>query len=125
MLEIARPYAKAYLKFINTARPAIINIEQKVYGQVKASGKVYEYCGRYDRLVRLSKYPWLILDIKTGAPQWWHKVQGVAYCMAEGSGAWPCCLYLRSNGTYSLDIQSYYDYQKARADWIKALVKEA
>lgn len=121
--ELVRQYAKAYQKWIDSSRALILDIEQKVYGQVKAVGKTYEYCGRYDRLVRLARYPWLVLDLKSGAPAWWHKIQGVAYSLAEGSGAWPACLYLRKNGTYSLDIVSDREYMKARAEWIEALKK--
>jgi len=119
--ELVRGYAMAYQRWLDCMRPEIVGIEQMVYGHAGAAGRSYEYCGRYDRLARMARYPWLVVDIKSGPPAPWHRIQGVAYAIAEGSGAWPACLYLRKNGTYSMDVLPAMDYMKARSDWIEAL----
>jgi hypothetical protein len=76
-------------------------IEKKVYNEP------YGYAGTLDRLGTLpNKTRPALVDIKTGAPIFWHPLQTAAYalCLEEPHDRY--CVYLKDNGTYRMEAHT-------------------
>jgi hypothetical protein len=131
-LDVAlRPYLDAYRWFQHDHQPEWSHVEAQ-----RADG-VLRYAGTVDRAGRLvtCKHA-VVLDIKSGTPAPWHRIQLSAYkrlVAAELSG--PIVirygLYLSADGTYRLDtfpLDDREDWQTfqaalALAQWIRRYLK--
>lgn len=87
------PYVAAYRDFIKDKSPIIESIEAKIHLDDM-------YAGTRDRMVILDGKTWTI-DIKTGYPYRWHRLQTAAYWLAEKTDK-RGSLYLGSDGSYEL-----------------------
>ena len=65
----------------------------------------YGYCGKLDRLGKFRDKPnrKIMLDIKSGAKEWWHPLQTMAYVTCLDDGPYDrYALYLTADGKYKL-----------------------
>ena len=94
------PYVAAYETFLRDVKPEWAYIEHRVCDPVRG------YAGTLDRLGFLQGQ-WAIVDLKSGGPAPWHRVQLAAYArlMPHATGIKPARfgLYLRKDGTYRLE----------------------
>jgi hypothetical protein len=107
-------YLDAYERFGRENPYTVIDIEKVV------CNKYLRYAGRLDRIIEIDGKN-ILVDLKTGQKQKYHKLQGAAYRMAyqdiTGSkidSVW--MLYLNKKGTYKVEHCGdpvYMDYWKA------------
>lgn len=98
---LLRPYVAAFITSSQEIQFRIIESERIIFDPI------IKIAGTMDILaVDLTEKLW-VLDIKSGVPQPWHKLQTAGYAILEAGAdanltALPCrgCLYLRKNKTY-------------------------
>ena len=113
------PYVKAFmafeLDFQGTVDMQILETERIMYDPI------IKVAGTMDILATLGNKELCVIDLKSGSPMKWHKLQTAGYSILEGGGdvdprTLPnrACLYLRKNGTYKFiphgdikDIQAF------------------
>lgn len=105
-------YVKAWIRF---CREAGFDVGRS---QVKVANSVLGYAGMFDRDGRFQAGAVTIIDIKTGAKEWWHplQTQGYAQCVAQ-----PCergCVYLGRDGGFKWDM---HDDPADAAGWLSYL----
>ncbi|MFQ5494371.1 MAG: PD-(D/E)XK nuclease family protein [Phycisphaerae bacterium] len=102
---IVRPdiagYLEGWRKFRRAWPFVIVDIEKMV---CCPAGR---YAGRVDRIVERKERDcpperW-VLDIKTGRPERWHRVQTAMYAMVSNCTG-RACVYLNNAGAYKLDV---------------------
>lgn len=92
------PYVAAYQAFLKDAQPDICDVECRVHDDL------YGYAGTLDRTLFLNGR-WSLLDLKTGSPARWHRLQTAAYArlrLNDGRTPDRYVLYLKPDGTYRL-----------------------
>lgn len=79
------------------------------------------YAGTPDRI--LVSRPRALWDLKTGAPQKWHKIQSAAYvnCLDDPFSYSRFCLYLKNNGKFSVVEHPKAEYIRDLAIFQSAL----
>jgi hypothetical protein len=89
--------------------------------EIPMKEKSGKYAGTGDRI--LAKRPRQLWDIKTGAPQRWHKIQSAAYVnMLEDPFSYSrYCLYVRKDGTWKIDHHPKSEYLQDLAVFQSAL----
>lgn len=113
-----RPYLEAWRKFLKDSKAEITEVELQV------NHEVLGYCGTLDRIAQIANRS-AVIEIKTGSPAHWHRLQTAAYTLAY-RGTWRinindpdrCAIYLASDGSYS--IQKHDD--KSDADAFRAFL---
>jgi hypothetical protein len=108
------PYLQAYEKYLNENKVEWHYVETKVFDPILF------YAGTLDREGIINR-EYCIIDIKTGTPHDWAKMQTMAYKHARKVGATRRILQLKSNGKYKLH-PPYEDDQKDFAEFKAALV---
>lgn len=97
--EVVNGYLEGYKLFVTEMDFNPKQIELKVYNQV------YGYCGTLDRLGVFRDRPnkKVLIDIKSGSPEWWHPIQTMAYAACLDDGPYDrYALYLKPDGKYKL-----------------------
>lgn len=95
------PYLSAYRKFLSETGFKPIHIESSL------SSEIHGFAGTPDRVGDLNGRR-VLIDLKSGGPQWWHKYQLAGYAVLcqevyrEEHIEDRFGLYLKSNGTYKL-----------------------
>jgi hypothetical protein len=81
--------------------------------------EVYGYCGTLDRIGTMKGKLYLI-DIKSGAKEWWHRIQTAAYalCLPPDTVFKRASVYLSAEGKYKID---YYINKQDYHDWLSTL----
>jgi hypothetical protein len=102
-----RGYLDAWIKFRIEANVSHIEwCAETVYAHL------YGYAGRIDRLASFRNKPLeYVLDIKSGQPAPWHRIQTAGYEQLRGpKNPIRYCVYLRPNGTFKLvEHDNYQD----------------
>lgn len=111
--EELRGYVRAYESFLETSGFRAEEVEHPLYYRF-SSGE--EYAGMLDRAGPLNGRR-VVLDIKTGSPAAWHKLQAAAYALADGRGAAQGMLYLDKTGRFRLSMVDAADAMNARIFW--------
>jgi hypothetical protein len=107
---------EAYLRFLHDVKPEYESIEEGWFHSV------LRYGGRPDRTCyRLRGFP-AVLELKTGSPAPWHRLQLAGYQFLRPSGArW--VVYLKPNGRYDLrrhdDAADYAEFLRSLRAWWK------
>lgn len=107
---------EAYRAFTRRFRPQFLAIEEPRFGV----GLGFRCAGRPDRQLVLNGVA-ATLEIKTGSPAEWHRLQTAGYQLLCGVGArW--VLYLKPNGRYQLkahtDPEDYWTFMRSlRQHW--------
>lgn len=95
-------YLVAWRAFRTSVPWTILDIEQAVYHAA------YRFAGRYDRRMCIHEDgPYaMLVEIKTGQPEQWHRLQTAAYLRCSLTVRSPVVeryvVYLRNNGTYKV-----------------------
>ena len=103
----ALPYLKAWQKFRadKAFTPELV--------EHAACNEKMGFAGVIDRKGWVPDHPFILVDIKSGAKEPWHKIQTAAYAMllpdAFRLERW--CIYLRPDETYQLEIHPRTDLQ--------------
>ena len=110
-------YLSAWKKFREETGFAPSHIEQAFCSE-------QGYAGTVDRIGKTHKINPLLLDIKTGPPQAWHRLQLAAYALMVkrelNIPIWDMWgVHLRKDGTYS--VESYKSIEHS-ADWLAVLM---
>ena len=96
-----RGYLNAYQKFLNESGWVSTTIEKPMHHAVLG------YCGCPDRIGHMADGKEGILDLKSGLPFGWHKLQTAAYTALykpdDPQSIQRYSLYLRGDGSYKLD----------------------
>jgi hypothetical protein len=111
-------YLDAWRKLLAEANPRIISCEERIVSAAMGYG------GTLDRVLDWRADHWLV-DIKTGSPEPWHRLQLAAYTAlwtngghAVGRVVRRAALYLRGDGTY--DLREHTGSQDRQA-WLACL----
>ena len=97
-------YLTAWRKLQADTQCEVFSVERRI------CNFVYRYAGTMDRLVRWNGVLYLV-DLKTGATQWWHKIQTAAYWMCHDiPAACRCAIYLSPDGSYKIKIHEAHAY---------------
>lgn len=116
------PYISAWRKFRIMSHACMISMETICYN---AS---HDYAGTHDFLGYLFHDSRLVLlDIKSGNPENWHRLQLAAYLLAVMGERWMECkagnLYLQKTGIFRLAILDPLDLANSVAEW-KVIVQD-
>ena len=99
-------YIEAYEQFLAD------NDTSWQYSEVPMVHKLFHFAGRPDRVGTVNGTP-CVLDIKSGYPTSDHALQLAGYWILVGGGnIRRACLYLRSNGKYSISPKDTAAYQE-------------
>jgi hypothetical protein len=97
------------MQFISDYEPEWTGIEERTYH------RIHMYGGTIDREGPIARRD-TIIDIKTGAAERWHVLQGTAYQAARDTHVGELLdiagLYLKDNGTYK-----YISHEADRCSW--------
>ncbi len=113
--ERIRPYLEAWRQFRQDARiPArcIYAIEEKAYSEI------YRFAGTIDRVVMLGCQE-TVIDIKTGQPAKWHRLQTAAYNILRPAATRRACVYLAGDGRYHVRVHA--DTERDTAAFVAAV----
>jgi hypothetical protein len=107
------PYVAAFQAWAKDHNPAAV--------EVLCSGSYpIPYAGRIDRLYKIDGLDGLtVVDIKTGAPAPWHRVQLYAYALALGEPN-SAALYLSPGKPARLVVTSLQQAEEAGVKWAEA-----
>lgn len=109
-------YLEAWKKFREETGFIPSHIEQSLYSR-------QGYAGTVDRIGKTHKINALLLDIKSGPPQPWHRLQLAAYALMVkyelNIPAWECWgVHLKKDGKYSVEVYRSIDDS---ATWLSVL----
>ena len=111
-VKVYAPELMAYAEFLTECEPHWSRTEEPETGSIFINGVLYGFGGCADRLgyLKQSGKSLAVLDIKTGTPEPWHRVQTAGYDLLYRQGRVDrehtrtrYALYLKSNGRYALD----------------------
>lgn len=109
-------YLEGWKKFREETGFTPSHIEQPLYS-------TQGYAGTVDRIGKTHKINPILLDIKSGPPQPWHRLQLAAYALMVKSELripiWECWgVHLKKDGKYSVETYRSIDNS---ADWLAVL----
>jgi hypothetical protein len=104
-------YVDAWMCFKRDVSLEVVSAEQLVYRPA------HGYCGRLDRVARMHGGPsQFVLDIKTGGPADWHRLQTAAYAGCLPGFYRRATVHLGSDGRYAYAFREHKLSESMR-DW--------
>jgi len=73
-----KPYVIQWRRFLAESKAEVLEVERRVFDEA------HWYAGTFDRILSMPRNSWpVLIDIKTGGPAPWHKLQTAAYAATQ------------------------------------------